>query len=189
MKKLSLYVFLVLMWCNVGVADDVHFNLKLSCTLIEWKKDIEGYETGQWKKTPNKKPVIFRHKKIIKNNKIESWWLKTPDVALSTDMIAVDWTRQTASETASERELTSDEKSILEGYNEFEKKYKQPGGTMFFNQIENFGYFHAYLSKDNSEILGIDVINDPEYLKSIYVKGKLTITSKLSCEVITRINE
>ena len=26
MKKLSLYIFLVLMWCNVGFADEVSYN-------------------------------------------------------------------------------------------------------------------------------------------------------------------
>ena len=26
MKKLSLYVFLVLMWCNVGFADEISYN-------------------------------------------------------------------------------------------------------------------------------------------------------------------
>jgi hypothetical protein len=179
MKKLSLYVFLALIFCNVGFADEVSFDLKLSCTLIEMKK-ILAKKTYPIDIVSNQKPVIFRNKKIIKNNKIKSWWLKAPGESPHPDMIAVDWNRQKASE----RELTSDEKLILEGYNEFEKKYKQPGGTMFFYKTENLGYSHAYLSNDNSELLAIEVLTDPEFLKSINVVGELTISNKFRCEAL-----
>ena len=44
MKKAILILLVGLLWCNVGFADDINFNLKLSCTLIE-KKNIEGKKT------------------------------------------------------------------------------------------------------------------------------------------------
>ena len=69
-------------------------------------------------------------------------------------------------------------------YNELEKKYKQLDGTMFFYKTENLGYSHAYLSNDNSELLVIEVMTDPEFLKSINVVGELTIFRKLRCEVL-----
>ena len=178
MKKLLAILVLSLLWCNTSFAD-LSFDLKLSCTLIEMKK-ILANKTYPIDIGSNEKPVIFLNQKIIKNNKIKSWWLKTPDEFPHPDMIAVDWNRQKASE----RELTSDEKLILEGYNEFEKKYKQPGGTMFFYKTENLGYSHAYLSNDNSELLAIEVLTDPEFLKSINVVGELTISNKFRCEVL-----
>ena len=55
---------------------------------------------------------------------------------------------------------------------------------MFFYKTENLGYSHAYLSNDNSELLVIEVLTDPEFLKSINVVGKLTEFSKFRCEVL-----
>ena len=40
MKKLSLYVFLVLMWCNVGFADLIVYN-KCNVTFAIWKDDTQ----------------------------------------------------------------------------------------------------------------------------------------------------
>ena len=53
-----------------------------------------------------------------------------------------------------------------------------------FFKTENLGYSHAYLSNDNSELLAIEVLTDPEFLKSINVVGELTISNKFRCEAL-----
>ena len=173
MKKLSLYVFLVLMFCNVGVAEDVNFNLKLSCTIIEEKR-IYGKKHYEWRKASNQKPEIYSLEKIIKNNKIKTWWLHPEG---KPPLMAFDWFKQLISDDDKLAEIDIIELRIQK---QLEKEFKQPDQTMFFDTVEGVGYEHAYLSKDNSELMFIIVISDPEFLKENNIKSR-TIFLKQKC--------
>ncbi len=45
MKKLSLYIFLVLMWCNVGFAELIEFN---KCVWTEYRGGKTAYKVGDF---------------------------------------------------------------------------------------------------------------------------------------------
>ena len=180
MKKLLVILVLGLLWCDPGYAEDINFNLKLSCTTIETKR-VVGEKTYPMDTASNKKPEIYYQKKIKKNNKIESWWLSRDGSSLL--MIAFDFYMQKLSNS---KPTSADRLSALEKI-EFprqiilEEEFKQPGQTMFYDTVEGMGYEHYYLSKDNSELIFIFTVSDPEFLKEQNIVVQ-SIHEKKSCK-------
>ena len=79
MKKLSLYIFLVLMWCNVGFADDVIdmiFGVKLNDDVSEYAKIENGRKDGN---VPNTYLFMDEDLTLDRDLEFEKYYLRTDE--------------------------------------------------------------------------------------------------------------